>query len=184
MPSLRFITSNKGKFLEAKKILPDLVWLNLSVQETQSLSPIEILRWKAYNLRCLIDGPFVVEDTGLFLECFNFKGPGPFVKFFLQMFTLQELVEFAKKKEKLRAKAVTLLAYSDEGFSIKFFKGETLGYICNPVVKSNFGWDPIFRPKGYSKVFAEMTTDEKNCASMRGKAFLKLLKFLKSNGRV
>jgi XTP/dITP diphosphohydrolase len=41
-----------------------------------------------------------------------------------------------------------------------------------------FGYDPVFRPKGHEKTFAEMALMEKNRISHRAKAVQKLAKFL------
>ena len=41
-----------------------------------------------------------------------------------------------------------------------------------------FGYDPIFRPDGHQKTFAEFTLDEKNAISHRGRAVDALIKFV------
>ena len=42
-----------------------------------------------------------------------------------------------------------------------------------------FGYDPLFIPDGYDCTFAEMSADEKNAISHRGRAVQKLVEFLK-----
>lgn len=53
--------------------------------------------------------------------------------------------------------------------------GQILKY---PKGKDGFGYDPLFMPDGYDRTFAEMTMDEKNEISHRGKAFRELIKKL------
>lgn len=45
--------------------------------------------------------------------------------------------------------------------------------------EKGFGYDPVFRPTGYKKTFAEMSTGEKNAISHRGQAIFKLVDYLK-----
>ena len=43
---------------------------------------------------------------------------------------------------------------------------------------SGFGYDPIFMPKGYDITFAQMTAEQKNAISHRGKAILNFADWL------
>ncbi|MDE5686689.1 MAG: non-canonical purine NTP pyrophosphatase, partial [Paramuribaculum sp.] len=43
---------------------------------------------------------------------------------------------------------------------------------------SGFGYDPVFRPQGGERTFAEMTDGEKNAISHRGRATRKLIDYL------
>ena len=61
------------------------------------------------------------------------------------------------------------------------FVGKCEGEIVPPRGENQFGWDPIFQPKGYDKTFAEIDLEEKNKISHRGNA-LKLVKaYLEEN---
>lgn len=60
-----------------------------------------------------------------------------------------------------------------------FFEGAVEGTIrqerCGT---AGFGYDPVFQPEGYDITFAEMSMDEKNKISHRGRAVEKLISFL------
>lgn len=62
-----------------------------------------------------------------------------------------------------------------------FFEGEVKGeMLTERTGTEGFGYDPIFRPDGHDRSFAQMTMDEKNAISHRGLAVEKLVKFLSS----
>ena len=62
-----------------------------------------------------------------------------------------------------------------------YFVGEVHGKIIQEKRWDEaFGYDPIFVPEGYEKTFAELPLSIKNQISHRGKAFQKLIAFLKS----
>ncbi|MGV9198071.1 MAG: non-canonical purine NTP pyrophosphatase, partial [Promethearchaeia archaeon] len=66
---------------------------------------------------------------------------------------------------------------------IKLFKGKTVGKVSSEQKgEYGFGYDPIFIPEKYpDKTFAELSVDEKNKISHRGKALQKLMDFLREN---
>ena len=61
------------------------------------------------------------------------------------------------------------------------FEGEVQGTITRKRIGGDgFGYDPIFQPNGFSETFAQMSMDEKNKISHRGRAVQKLLQHLKT----
>jgi len=66
----------------------------------------------------------------------------------------------------------------EEGLSI-FSEGTCEGEIVHsPRGSGGFGYDPIFKPKSYEKTMAELSPEEKDLISHRGKALRKLKEFL------
>lgn len=62
-----------------------------------------------------------------------------------------------------------------------FFEGICEGQITQEKSGSEgFGYDPIFTPNGYKTTFAEMSMQEKNKISHRGRAVQKLIAFLEN----
>lgn len=64
--------------------------------------------------------------------------------------------------------------------NITQFEGIVNGQIIEDLRGTQgFGYDPIFIPEGYDRTFAEMTLVEKGEISHRGRAFHKLVEFLR-----
>lgn len=82
------------------------------------------------------------------------------------------LVGFENKK----AKAICTLGYAaGPGEKVILFQGVETGTIVEPRGKAGFGWDSIFQPdEADGKTYAEMTVEEKNAISHRGRALKKL----------
>ncbi|NIP28219.1 MAG: hypothetical protein GWO38_31510 [Phycisphaerae bacterium] len=59
------------------------------------------------------------------------------------------------------------------------FQGRVEGFIGRePRGSSGFGYDPVFYPEGYDRTFAEMSAQEKDSLSHRGRALQKLQEYL------
>jgi XTP/dITP diphosphohydrolase len=73
--------------------------------------------------------------------------------------------------EKRTARFVCVMAIAFRGRLIKSFHGHCDGRILEtPRGTSGFGYDPVFLVPSLSKTFAELTLEEKNKISHRGKA--------------
>jgi XTP/dITP diphosphohydrolase len=58
----------------------------------------------------------------------------------------------------------------------EFFEGECIGSILTePRGKGGFGYDPVFLPQGYTQGFGEMSEEEKNVLSHRGRAIKNMI---------
>lgn len=80
-----------------------------------------------------------------------------------------------------RARFRTAIALVRKGFEPRFFHGSVEGEILTELHGTGgFGYDPLFRPKGWNKTFAEATPDEKNACSHRGNAVRELVAFFDS----
>ncbi len=74
----------------------------------------------------------------------------------------------------------TVVAYVDDRQEITL-EGKVEGKILEqPRGVNGFGYDPVFRPVGSSKSYAEMSEDEKNSVSHRAAALRKLMDFLRT----
>jgi len=181
MRKLIFITGNKGKLEEARKILKKIEVINKEIdlpeiQETDAKRVIEAKLLEAYKYH---KGEYIIEDTSLYFDSLNGL-PGPLIKWFLEKLGKQKLFEIAKKLNNFGAEAKTMIGYMNQDGGIKYFEGSVKGKISSPRGEGGFGWDQIFMPEGYKKTFGEMTPEEKNKISMRKKALLKLSKYLKN----
>lgn len=77
-----------------------------------------------------------------------------------------------------RARFRTVIALLLDGQEYRF-EGIVEGRIIDHEIgHEGFGYDPLFVPNGFDKTFAEMTADEKNAVSHRGRAVRKLVDFL------
>ncbi|NPA22313.1 MAG: non-canonical purine NTP pyrophosphatase [Candidatus Micrarchaeota archaeon] len=173
-----FVTSNRHKFEEAKKIIPELEMRELDIPEPRG-GLKEIAMGKALYAFNIIKKPLVVEDTGIFIDCLN-GFPGEMAKWSLQKLGLKGILKLMEGCEKRTGRVLSVVAYIDsEG--IRLFEGALEVEIAKePRGTSGFGYDPILIPKGKGFTLAE-NTQYKHQHSHRVEAFKKLQAYLKKN---
>lgn len=91
---------------------------------------------------------------------------------------IELLLKNLEGKEDRKARFRTVIALIIEGKEYAFEGIATGEIIKEKIGGSGFGYDPIFKPDDYSRTFAELTIEEKNQISHRGKAVKALIEFL------
>lgn len=184
-----FATNNLHKAEEAGKILgeefevirPSELGLEGDIPETHETirdNSIEKARyvWDAFHETCFSD------DTGLEVDALD-GAPGVYSARFAgddkdpaanRMKLLKELSGLPLEKRTARFKCVVSLI---EDGRLSTFEGTCEGHIALAESEGvqGFGYDSIFIPDGLSATMAEITIEEKNVLSHRGKA-MRLLK--------
>ncbi|MBL4710291.1 MAG: RdgB/HAM1 family non-canonical purine NTP pyrophosphatase [Flavobacteriales bacterium] len=182
-----FATQNPNKLVEIQNQIGDqheiksLLDLGLTeeleeTQETLEGNALQKARFvfKKFKQACFAD------DTGLEIESLNGE-PGVFSaryggpeKSFESNMNL--VLDKLKGKQNRSAQFRTAIAYINKQGEELIFEGVCRGEILEEKVgEKGFGYDPIFKPEGHLKSFAEMTLNAKNEISHRGLAFSKLI---------
>jgi len=170
---LYFITGNKNKLEEVQSIFPEIEGIDIDLPEIQSLDAQEVIREKLRAAQEKHIGEFIVEDTSLYISGLHGL-PGPLIKWFMDSIGNNGIAKMAAAFNSQSAEAKTIIGHAKEDGSVNFYEGVVKGKIVIPKGESEFGWDPIFMPDGYTQTFAEMTREEKVNISMRRIAFEKL----------
>jgi XTP/dITP diphosphohydrolase len=183
MRTLYFITSNKGKLLEAKEKLEPLgysvVQKDLGYPEIQAdnLEEVALQGIQHVQMR-FIKEPFMLEDAGLFIDALQ-GFPGVYSKYVFFTIGLPGILRLLDGVENRKAVFRSVYAYNEPGCKPLLVVGECNGTISTGQRgKNGFGYDPLFLPDGERKTFGEMTTEEKNRYSHRSKALDKLVSSL------
>ncbi|MFA4640860.1 XTP/dITP diphosphatase [Pyrococcus kukulkanii] len=178
-----FVTSNIGKVKEAKAFLEPLSIeiepLKISYPEIQADSLEDVVKFGIEWLKDRIPGYFFIEDSGLFIEALN-GFPGVYSAYVYKTIGLDGILKLMENVENRKAYFRSVIGYYNG--NVHIFTGTVQGKISYDKRGTHgFGYDPIFVPDGYEKTFAEMTTEEKNAISHRGKALKEFHRWLKEN---
>ena len=122
------------------------------------------------------------DDTGLMVDALNgepgvysarYAGPGHDSEANMRL-----LLSNMDHEDNRKAHFSTVIALI-EGDEMRLFEGRVDGVISRePHGDEGFEYDPIFEPEGRGMSFAQMSADEKNAISHRGRAVAKLMDYL------
>ena len=185
---LIFATHNNNKVKEVTKMLPSylsmksLTDINFfdEIEETGTTFE-ENAQLKAKTIFDKTGKNIFADDSGLVIEALN-GAPGVYSARYAGTGKDEDNIAKALKelegKTNRKAYFISIFCLILDGKEY-FFEGRVNGTIATEIMgKNGFGYDPIFIPDGFSKSFAQMSPEEKNAISHRGKAVEKLNDFL------
>jgi len=186
---LVFATNNSHKLYEVRQLISnemDLVGLqdiNCIEEIPEEQETIEgnasqkaFYIFNKYGLNCFAD------DTGLEIDGINGR-PGVYSARYAGedcsfQDNINKVLNEMEGMQNRSAKFRTVISLVINGQEIQF-EGSVHGAILNQGRGGNgFGYDPIFQPNGFGESFAEMSLEQKNQISHRGKATMKLCDYL------
>lgn len=192
MKKLVFASNNAHKLSEIRAILGDRIEI-ISLSDLQchdeipetadTLEGNALIKaryvWEHYGLYCFAD------DTGLEVEALG-GAPGVYsARFAGEHASFEDNVSLLLERlsgvaAPRRARFRTVVALIDE-YGTHFFEGSVDGEITlERSGDHGFGYDPIFRPEGREETFAQLTEQEKNSMSHRGRAVQQLVRYLQA----
>ncbi|HET7153666.1 MAG TPA: XTP/dITP diphosphatase [Candidatus Kapabacteria bacterium] len=185
-------TTNSGKIKEIQDVLDEMNIEVMSMGDAGYNAPIEETGrtfeenalLKARTVHTHIDYPILADDSGLEVNILG-SAPGVFSARYAgvdqsetanRAKLLKEMKDISDDNRKARFRCA--LAYIDE-YGEHIFEGVCDGRITTEERGTKgFGYDPVFIPEGSDKTFAEMSAEEKNSVSHRGKALTALKRYL------
>ena len=203
---LYLASGNKHKRQEMQQILPDYE-IRIPSDDGIDFDPVEDGKSfyensliKARALWELVKKPVIADDSGICVDALNGE-PGIFTSRdagpdFMHgkpdgskitqdeqnRFLIQQLNDTGSKDRSCHYTCAMVLLLNKDRFFVaqETFEGELIASIEDQAGSGGFGYDPIVWLPQYKKTVAEISADEKNKISHRGKAVLAIAQILKT----
>jgi len=203
---LYLATGNKHKREEMQQILSDYE-IRIPSDDGIEFDPVEDGKSfyensliKARALWELVKKPVIADDSGICVEALNGE-PGIYTSRYAgpdfmhgkpdgskisqdeqNKFLIQQLNDTNSANRKCHYTCAMVLLLNPDRFFVaqETFEGELIGSIKEQAGSGGFGYDPIVYLPQYQKTVAEISAEEKNLISHRGKAVRAIAEILKS----
>jgi XTP/dITP diphosphohydrolase len=188
--TLLVATTNKGKLSELRALLPQLTIL--APDDVGALPPIdetgqtfvENARLKATAYHAATGLRTIGEDSGIEINALNGE-PGVYSGRYhglpdgpLKNAHVLELLRAVPDRSR-GCRYVCAIVLVEEDGQEHVFEGECRGRVAQaPAGEGGFGYDPIFLVPRFGRTMAELSGEEKNRISHRGRAVRKLARHL------
>lgn len=180
-------TRNKGKVAEFREMfkgfpveIKSLLDFGSIPQAEEDGETFDDNAYKKASFTAKVLGiPVVAEDSGLVVEALN-GAPGVYSARYAGEHATDEeniakLLKEMKDKTNRAAYFVSVISVAVPSGPALTYEGRCEGLIAEtPSGKNGFGYDPVFYYPPLKKTFAEMSIEEKNAVSHRGKALAEI----------
>ena len=190
---LLLATTSRGKLREQKEALQGLGLEIVSLEDLRAVGPPdetgatfrENARLKALHYHRALGLPTVAEDAGLVVDALggipgvnSARWLGAETPYAVKNARILELLHEVSEADRT-ARYVSAVALADKGEIVFEHQAACEGRIAfEPRGAGGFGYDPIFCYPPLSKTMAELSPEEKNRVSHRGKAMAALRRHL------
>ena len=161
-----FVTHNQGKVKSAEKYFKDikLSTINFELDEPRSDDIQEIAKAKVCQAYEMVKKPCIALDTDFRIDELN-GFPRAFVNFSLETIGINGILKLMENKNNRACAFNECLAYHD-GKNIHYFFGKHPGNLSNKIQGEDRKekWSDlwyIFKPQGFDKTLAEMSTEDR-----------------------
>jgi XTP/dITP diphosphohydrolase len=192
MKKICFATNNQHKLDEVRKQLAGTEFHIVSLKEIGCLDELpetqDTLEGNSWQKADFVFRKFgtacFADDTGLEVEALN-GAPGVHSAYYggeqrSSDANIRLLLNNLHSQKNRAAQFRTVITFIEPA-GIHTFEGIVRGTILTEKKGTEgFGYDPVFQPEGHNRSFAEMSMDEKNNLSHRGRAVAKFISFLLS----
>jgi XTP/dITP diphosphohydrolase len=197
MKKVIFATSNEGKMKEIREILSDMDIELLSLKDADIMPKIEengltfeenaII--KAKEVMKLTGEIVLADDSGLEVD-FMDKAPGVYSARFMGEDTSYQIKNqyiidrlATAKEEERSARFVCVIACALPDGTVITCRETVEGFIAKQICNgpTGFGYDPIFYIPEYGCTMSDMTAEQKNAISHRGKALRAMKEAIKEH---
>ncbi|CAG35436.1 XTP/dITP diphosphatase [Desulfotalea psychrophila] len=187
IPMIVLATTNQNKVKEFQEILKDFA---IEIRSLAEFGPIpeaiedgkdfdENAYKKAIHTAKILGIPAIADDSGLEVHALN-GAPGVYSARYsgegaTDASNCDKLLEELAGKEDRSANFTCVISIATPGGPALTYEGRCDGKILTEKRgKSGFGYDPLFYFAEYDKTFAELSMEEKNRVSHRGKALAEI----------
>lgn len=185
--TLVLATRNKGKLVELRRLLSEF---DITIKGLDDFIPIPEVEEdgktfqdnaykKAYHTAKLLGIPALADDSGLVVNALN-GAPGVMSARYAGEYASDEerynkLLKEMKGQKDRSAYFECAIVIALPGGASKFFSGRCEGAITfEPTGEDGFGYDPVFLYPPLNQTFSQISLEEKNKISHRGKAMAEL----------